>query len=247
MFYHHHEMRKLRILGIDDDPLQAELLRSHIEALGHYLIEVCTEISQFKRLFLATEPELLIVDIDLKAEESGVDLVRNLENQPPTIYLTGVKDQHTIQEAINSDAIAYISKPYTQTDLFAGISLAERNLDQDLITTDHQNPVGDRSCLYIKQSHYLVKVNFTEIRWIEVQEKHCDIHTRTEKYSINARLKDLLSNLNHDFIQIHRSFVINHSVIDKIDLKAMKAILSDRELPIGRHYKPAILSKLNML
>jgi len=238
-------MRKLRILAIDDDPLQAELLRSHIDDLGHLLIEVCTEVAEFKRLFLATQPELLIVDIDLKSDITGIELVRNLENQPPTIFLTGVKDQDTIQKAVHSDAIAYISKPYTETDLFAGISIAEKDLTKDLIPPNEEHSSKSPSCLYIKQGQYLVKVDFKDILWIEVQEKNCIIHTQQKDYNLNTRLKELLANLPSDFLQIHRSYVINSACLEKVDLKLMRVIVSSRDLPIGRHYKNSILSKIN--
>src|SRR5687767_9934905 len=120
-------MSTIRILAIEDEPLQAEALRVIVEDLGYLLIEVTPSVSEFQRLVIATVPDILLIDIDLGAEIDGIQLAEKVKAMTniPTIFLTASKDKETILRAAHdSKSSAYITKPYESTAIQAAIEIA---------------------------------------------------------------------------------------------------------------------------
>lgn len=230
-------MRKIRILAIDDDPLQREMLRSQIEEMGHLIIDVVHQPEEFKRLAVAALPELLIIDIDLKLEITGIDLAEEILElrEIPIIFLSGIQETNKIKDAIARAPVAFITKPYDELSLFAALEMAAKHLSKpeavdDFLTT---SPEG----VFIKNGHYLIRILFDDLMWIEVQEKDCTLHCGSEKHVLRMRLKDLLKQLPKEFLQIHRSYAINLKHLKKIDTRNMMVELNSEQIPFSRNYR----------
>ena len=58
-------------------------------------------------------------------------------------------------------------------------------------------------------------------------------------------MEDILKILApHNFIRIHRKWIINKSKIKAINTSKNKIILNDKEYPIGRSYRKEIIKRL---
>lgn len=241
-------MHKLRILAIDDDPLQRELLRSQLEELDHLVIDVVRKPEEFKRLIAAAVPELLIIDIDLKLEITGIDLAEQIleTHQIPIIFLSGIKRTEQIKAAISNAPVAFITKPYDELSLFAALELASKSMNKsqkDQYKPFLQfNPEG----LFIKKGHYLIRILFDELLWLEVLEKECTLHCQSEDHVIKTRLKDLMTELPENFVQIHRSYAINLKYLRQVDTKNLKVEIAGRKIPFSRNYGNHLINSLKM-
>src|SRR4051812_8205672 len=100
-----------KILIIDDDRASCELLR---EILGAQNWE--TEIAQTpeKSLQLVQNQkfDLIISDINLEAEKTGLDLLQEFRGICPVILVTGFGSLDTAVEATREGAWDFISKPF---------------------------------------------------------------------------------------------------------------------------------------
>ncbi|MBL4604130.1 MAG: response regulator, partial [Flavobacteriaceae bacterium] len=112
--------KKLRIGIIEDEVLIAENITMHLEDMGHVIVGVAGSfddaISQIKRV----TPDLLLVDIRLRGERSGIKIAKELsENYKiPFLFLTSNTDRATIKQAMECFPLAYIRKPFSFEDLF---------------------------------------------------------------------------------------------------------------------------------
>jgi DNA-binding NtrC family response regulator len=116
-----------RILVIDDDRETCELLKEIFSDAGWSTATAQTPTSA--RQFAATEKfDLIISDVNLEAEESGLDLLRELRKEAPVILITGFGSLDAAVEATREGAWDFISKPFKVEDVVATASRAmERN------------------------------------------------------------------------------------------------------------------------
>ena len=71
-----------------------------------------------------------------------------------------------------------------------------------------------------------------------------EIHKR-KKHMVYSTMKSMEQKLPHNFIRIHRSFIINTEKITSIADK--KVVLDGHTVPVGASYKKQFLQKLHYL
>jgi len=119
---------KEKILVVDDDPNTLEVLQRNLQSEGY---EVYTASSVPSAIELLDETVVDLVVTDLKMPNvSGMDLVRHVrENMKDTevMMITGYATVEGAVEAVKRGAEEYLSKPFTDEELFAAI---RRTLDK---------------------------------------------------------------------------------------------------------------------
>jgi len=72
---------------------------------------------------------IFILDIQLSTDVSGIRIATELNKRDiPFIFITANTEEKTFNEAIVTNPVAYISKPFKRTDVIAGIALASHKL-----------------------------------------------------------------------------------------------------------------------
>src|ERR1044071_3548308 len=115
------------ILVVDDDRDSCELLREIFCAEGWH---VDTALSPTQAFSVAEKEriELVVSDINLEANQSGLDLLRDLRAQCPVILVTGFGTLDSAVEAAREGAWDFISKPFKVQEV---VAIARRALEQD--------------------------------------------------------------------------------------------------------------------
>jgi DNA-binding response OmpR family regulator len=110
---------------IEDDPVQAELLKALLEQhnisadVVHDFDGACKAIKE------GLTSDLVILDYDLGASNGdGVDLCKRIESTTdiPVLVLTGAKNKEIAVEFMNAGARQFVSKPYNVKELLARIN-----------------------------------------------------------------------------------------------------------------------------
>lgn len=104
----------LRLLVVDDDPIQREFSVVYLAAPG---VEVVTAASGEEAATLLNERsfDVALVDYDMPGM-SGVDLVKQMRRDAklatmPVILITGREDMASIDAAYNAGATSFMCKP----------------------------------------------------------------------------------------------------------------------------------------
>lgn len=242
-------MSKIRILAIEDDTLHEEMLRITIEQSGYELIDVIYKPSSLFLKIDATKPDILLMDIDLGDDVSGIDLVKEVNERYdiPVIYVTSFADSDTFQKAKKTYPSAYIVKPYKQSELQRAIELAINNQQEKTNAADDlkKNLIFNNN-LFVKEGKAFVKIEINSIKLIEAYDKYCFIYTSEKKSIIRSKLKDIYAQLpSSQFCQVHRSYIININAIDKIVPNSHKIISAGKEIPVSKLYRQNLFSRLN--
>jgi len=107
-----------KILVVDDDAASGELLKEVFGAQGWETHAAQTP--QRAREFADEQKfDLVVSDINLEADENGLDLLRSLRETCPVILVTGFGSLETAIEATREGAYDFISKPFKVEEVVA--------------------------------------------------------------------------------------------------------------------------------
>jgi DNA-binding NtrC family response regulator len=107
-----------KILVVDDDAASGELLAEIFAAQG-WNTQAAHTPQRARELADGQKFDLVVSDINLEANENGLDLLRSLREACPVILVTGFGSLETAIEATREGAYDFISKPFKVEEVVA--------------------------------------------------------------------------------------------------------------------------------
>ena len=219
-----------RILIVEDEVLIADNIAYHLEALGHTSLGPAKNYDSALALIRAELPDLILMDIRIKGEKSGIDLAKtiNLEFSIPFVFLTAFSDSATVSEAKDCFPAGFIRKPFGREDLFVGLEIG---LNQK------QKP---------KSAHILLKngtqkelVLLDDILYLKADRVYVSVVTRLKTIVLRQSMGDFLNLLpDRKFLRTHRSYAVN---ADKITgMTSSTVLLENESIPLGKKFQDVI-------
>lgn len=110
--------RKIQI--VEDQMIIAIDLQYMLEDLGYEICNISTSYDEAIRNIESVKPDLILLDILLQENKTGIDLAHEINRQHfiPFIFLTSHSDQTTVDAAKATNPRGYIVKPFTKHDLY---------------------------------------------------------------------------------------------------------------------------------
>src|SRR5215467_8183048 len=133
-----------RILVVDDDHDSCELLREIFSAQGWHVDTAITPAQAFS-VAEKEKIDLVVSDVNLEANQSGLDLLKDLRAQCPVILVTGFGTLDSAVEAAREGAWDFISKPFKVQEV---VAIARRALEQDQNTSSAEHTSEPLSSRY---------------------------------------------------------------------------------------------------
>jgi two-component system response regulator AtoC len=121
-----HAPTRSRVLLIDDDPGQIELLTAQLERSDRFVTMGITDPRQALELVRSDPPDAVICDL-VMPEMSGFEVVRAIRDEFPTLpilVLTGKTDADDADRAFEAGASDFATKPVQPGSLIARLSRA---------------------------------------------------------------------------------------------------------------------------
>lgn len=115
------------ILVVDDDQDSCDLLREIFCAEGWHVDTALTPMQAFS-VAEKEKIDLVVSDVNLESNQSGLDLLKDLRAQCPVILVTGFGTLDSAVEAAREGAWDFISKPFKVQEV---VAIARRALEQD--------------------------------------------------------------------------------------------------------------------
>ena len=118
-----------RVLILEDDPLQLELLEQHLESVGFEVVAALT-VSQARQRLSQPGIQLAILDVQLP-DGCGFELCEQIDNDPahaglPVVVLSSLTAAGAVRKTRASGGRYFLCKPYDPNVLLA---IIERALD----------------------------------------------------------------------------------------------------------------------
>jgi DNA-binding LytR/AlgR family response regulator len=221
--------------------------------LGYKIIGIYTSAEDALKTIDTHRPDIIVMDMMLEGTIDGISaaLVIFENHKIPVVFLTSNPDEATFKRAIATKPYAFITKPYSNSDLKRGIELTlERMSSERVHNTDdsehHLAIMDDR--LFIHHKNQLVKVSYIDILFIEANRNYCNIQTNNQKYLLTIPLGTIESILPKDqFVRVHRSFIANFPLVEAISEQVEELRIKDYNIPISRRMRDQVTKRINMI
>jgi two-component system sensor histidine kinase/response regulator len=118
------ENEPARILVVDDQPANIQIVGAVLGKLGHEIIPAADGATALRRVALRM-PDLILLDL-LMPEMGGCDVCQQLKANPdwkdiPVIFLSAADDKDLIVRALDAGGVDYITKPFSQAELISRV------------------------------------------------------------------------------------------------------------------------------
>lgn len=235
---------KIRCLVLDDEPMALDKLKNYIERIPYMEVVTLCESSFDAMKILSTEKvDVMFVDINMP-DMNGLDFVKSLSD-PPLIVFTTAYAEYAV-ESYKVHAADYLLKPFSFID-FQGVA---ENLRQrmDMIRSCASSSAATEvlsDFLYLKVDYRYVRVNLSDIIYIEGMNEYLKIHSvSSDPCLTHATFKSIKSVLPPEFIQIHRSYMVNMMHVAEVERSAVK-MTGGIYLPVSEGNRAVFMDYLN--
>lgn len=132
----------MKILIVEDDPGSRRLVKVHLSAAGHEVVE--TENGQQAWELFQREPFQMIITDWMMPQLDGVGLIQNIRSNSQKSYtyiimLTAIDDKPKVVKGLESGADEYLTKPFDKMELMARVASGVRILKlEEQLTLAHQ-------------------------------------------------------------------------------------------------------------
>ena len=227
----------IRCLVIDDEPLARQLLAGYVEQLATLqLVALCESAMEAFAILHQQEIDLLFLDIRMPGI-TGLNFVKSLKN-PPAVIFTTAYHEHAV-EAFELEAIDYLLKPITLERFVKAVQKVIPK--KDLLPIAKETSV---TYIFIKVDRKLIKVNYSEILYIEALGDYVKFITVSATLISYMKVSALEQMLPEDhFLRVHRSYIVSLQKISYLEGNFLK--INEIELPIGQTYKEHVYEKLS--
>ncbi|HWA34564.1 MAG TPA: response regulator transcription factor [Cyclobacteriaceae bacterium] len=129
----------MKVIIIEDERIVAQNVTDLLTQEGFDVAGVADSYDSGLKLFIATEPDLVLCDVRIKGTLSGVDLMKHLKKSFDfkIIYVTAYGDEALLAETRSTNPEAFVIKPYTEKQLLMSIRLAMGSPTR--LQNDHKN------------------------------------------------------------------------------------------------------------
>jgi len=112
-------MQTVRILIVEDEFVVADSLQQLLRKRRTGPVGLAFSVSEALASIEADRPDLVLLDIMLQGERTGIDLGRQLSEQYqiPFIYVTSHSDRLTLQRAVATRPVGYLVKPFREAEV----------------------------------------------------------------------------------------------------------------------------------
>jgi len=210
------------ILIVEDDLISAEYLKNILENEDYNVLEIVDTGANAIKSVHEYKPDVVLMDIMLKDNVSGCDAALKIHyNDPETkiIFITAYADDEMLEYANESEAYAYLMKPYREKEIIATLKLALAHKDttkskvkQEVIKLIHGysfNTKIHRLCYEGKE----VPLGEKALKLLEILVRYKDITVSNEQICLYVwgekktenTLRSLVfrirSSVDHDIVQ----------------------------------------------
>jgi len=221
-------------IAIDDEPLALKQLTNYVKKIA-FLELKDTFISSVDALEYVNHQNIDLIFVDINMPDlNGMELVKSLTNPPKVIFITAYRNYAA--DGFTLDAADYLVKPISFSAFSKSI---EKVKNRYFLEKQKSIDISkDDQFLFIKTEYKIVRVEFTNIKYIEGMRDYVRIHLIIGKPIMTLlSMKSIANTLpNNSFMRIHRSFIVN---LNKITTIEKNRIIFDENvyIPVSEQYK----------
>jgi len=224
---------KINCIIVEDEPLAQKLLEDYINQVDFLdLLKTFNNPLEALPFLKKNKVDLIFLDIEMP-KISGMDFLDVIEEKPEIIFTTAYSNYAV--KSYEKNALDYLLKPITFERFLAAVNkLPDLNAEKFIIEESK-----NENSIFIKSDKKLIRLNFSDIYFIEGMKDYVVFYTEKEKHVVSHTLKKLEEILPQQFIRVHNSDIVNLEKINKI--KDNHVYILNTSISIGNKYREDFL------
>ncbi|MDQ6902344.1 MAG: LytTR family transcriptional regulator DNA-binding domain-containing protein [Bacteroidota bacterium] len=209
----------MKVIIIDDEPLARSIVKEYLQP--HSNIEIvaeCNDGFEGIKAIQQYEPELIFLDVQMP-KINGFEMLELIEN-PPAVIFTTAFDEFAIK-AFELNATDYLLKPFSKDRFNKAI---QKYQDQPakpqaipVVETAAQG-AGQQNRVVVKDGNKIKIIPVNQIQYLEAADDYVKIVTSDRAFLKKRTMNFFEQSLaSHNFVRIHRSYIVNSQLITRID------------------------------
>jgi DNA-binding LytR/AlgR family response regulator len=240
-------MSTYHCLVVDDEPIARDIVESYCSHLEHLqVIGSCGDALQARSVLQTQQVDILLLDINMPVID-GISFAKTLKSKTEIIFTTAYKEFAT--DAFDLNACDYLLKPFSFDRFIIAIDKAVDRLQVKSVKPTSVVNLNEskhpEDYIFLKANSKVYKITHAELLYAEAQGNYTKIVTTNGTISPKmpfSGLEELLPGTR--FIRIHRSFLVNKSMISHIE--GNRIFINQIEIPIGSNYRDTMLKELGL-
>jgi len=221
---------KLKAIALDDDLFYLKVVETFCDKIDFIDLKKTFAKSEDAMEYLEKFPvDLIFLDIQMPGI-SGLDFYKKFGKNTMAIFTTAHAEFAI--HGFELSALDYLLKPIVFDRFLVAVQKA-----LDSLRLKIQSNIAHRSFLNFRVDYGLIKVELSEIKWVEAMDDYLQIHLQNKKpLVVRKTMKSLLKRLpSSEFVRIHRSFIVPLHKIQGVRHKIV--FMDQKEFPIGTSYE----------
>ncbi|HSG51931.1 MAG TPA: LytTR family DNA-binding domain-containing protein [Rheinheimera sp.] len=209
-------MATLKVIIADDEPLAISNLKAKLAAYPNLEIVECFDNGDDTLHYLQSSPDIDLVFLDIQMPGiKGIEILKQAAKGSamtrPLFVLVTAYEQFAFS-AFEHFAFDYLLKPVSRQ------RLAQTLLDARTALDKHAPEAlpNKNNKLTFKTGASTLLLDAVEILLIEAAGNYMCVHTLNETIVIRETMKELLQRLPEQFVQVHRSTLVNLHHVHKV-------------------------------
>ena len=203
-----------------------------------HLVASTTNPIEALQVVATQKVDLVFLDIHMP-DLSGIDFVKAV-NRKSKVILTTAYSEFAL-EGYELDVVDYLLKPIRLARFLAAVQKAAKGLKEEKDEADE----GDYIFVKTESKGKLLKINLSEIDYIEGMKNYVAIHSGKTKIMVYTSMKEIEDRLpSKHFLRVHKSFIIR---IDRISgIEGNRVLLKNitDDVMIGENYKNELMERV---
>ncbi|MEQ3661906.1 MAG: response regulator [Flavobacterium sp.] len=226
----------LKILVVEDEFITQKTICNYLNEIGYNVVGTALNSDKALEILKNNNVDFAILDINIKGDQNGIWLANHIiQNYSiPHLFLTAYSDTETIKEALKTEPLGYLVKPFQKHDLFTAIEIAVLNYSK--------SKANKKDTLLLKHNEIFVKIEIEKILFIESDKNYLIINHQDGTYRYRSTISDFVKELPSNFIKTHKGFIVN---IEKISgFTNTQLYIDNFKIPISKTFKEFVFKKL---
>ena len=195
----------MRILIVEDEVVPANYLKKILELENYVIIDIVSKGIDAIKMAKDKKPDVILMDIMLKDNISGAEAATQIYALIPNIiiiFLTAYSDKEMIDFAVESNAFAYLLKPYRDKEILATLSLAKAKYEERKSRVSNTEKYSDTKIILVDKYMYDIKLhrlfkNNKEVKLSKKELKLIDVLCKYKNISVelDVLMKSIWDNI----------------------------------------------------
>jgi len=227
---------------VDDEPLARSRLARLLGNEGIAVVAQAENGEQAIDVVGATPADILFIDIQMPMMDGlqAASVINEKFTHPPAIVFCTAYEEYAI-EAFKTNAVAYLLKPVNSGELRSSIAGAKRLNRAQLASVVGVAQTADEATISVHVGGSLEKLSIDAFGSFRSLDKHVFGQMLDgPEVMVNYTLKELESVFLSDVLRVHRSVLVNRSLVYKLARTnsgvAMVVLTNDSEFLVSRRH-----------